>query len=394
MCWENNMNLYQKMLNIEENADDVYDLLKGYYDLIPCPMALINENYDVVSYFVLNETLADEFFNTATKSGHWNVELISDVTKHFLDSHDDKIIFEFQGRRRLFYKIRKEDIVLGYLAILETDTPLEQLNQEILLHFVRSLAKRLSRMENSRSLSSVIFFLSSLLNNGISDKKIMEEKMRDEEIDVSSVDQYLLISLSNLKKGRYHSFEREVNHLFDDAVLIYKDRYLLVFQHDIKVDDRIMEFLRKNHVTAILSNPLTSMFLLSDSYRINTKLLHFLEKIQKDRLYFRESDYFCFLPIIMVEKEDVLLSMIHPNIKRLWKYDRENDNEYCFTLFTYLSSGKSLTDAAKSLCFHKNTIGYRINQIKEIIEDDLLDYKTNLNYLTSLSIVEYLKNRN
>lgn len=387
------MNLYQKMLNIEENADDVYDLLKGYYDLIPCPMALINENYDVVSYFVLNETLADEFFNTATKSGHWNVELISDVTEHFLKSHDDKIIIEFQGRRRLFYKIRKEDIVLGYLAILETDTPLEQLNQEILFHFVRSLAKRLARMENSHSLSSAISFLSSLLNNGISDEKIMEEKIMEEEIDVSSVDQYLLISLSNLKKGRYHSFEREVNHLFDDAILLYKDRYLLVFKHDFKVDDSIEEFLKRNHVTAILSNPLSNMFLLSNSYRINARLLHFLEKIQKDRLYFNESDYFCFLPIIMVEKENILLSMIHPNIRRLWEYDKENDIDYCFTLFTYLSSGKSLTDAAKSLCFHKNTIGYRINQIKEIIDDDLSDYKVNLNYLTSLSIVEYLKNR-
>ncbi len=387
------MNLYQKLLNIEENAIDVHDILKGYYDLIPCPMALINENYDVVSYFVLNETIADDFFNTTTKSGHWNVELISYVTEHFLNNHEDKTIFEFQGRRRLFYKIKKDGIVLGYLAILETKTPLEQLNQEVLFHLVKSLGKRLNEMENTHSISSTISFLSSLLNNSISDEDIMKEKIKEDEIDVNNVDQFLLISLNDLKRGRYHSFEKEVNHIFENAVLLYKDRYLLVFQHELKTEKSILDFLQRNHVTAILSNPLPSMFLLSDFYRINLSLLKLLENINKDQYYFEERDYYYLLPILEIENEKMLVSIVHPDIKRLWDYDIRTNNDYCKTLFVYLTNGKSLMETGDALCFHKNTIGYRINQIKEIIQNDLNDWKDNMNYLSSLSVVEYLKNR-
>lgn len=387
------MNLYQKLLNIEENANDVHDILKGYYDLIPCPMALINENYDVVSYFVLNETIADDFFNTTTKTGHWNVELISYVTEHFLNSHEDKTIFEFQGRRRLFYKIKKDEIVLGYLAILETETPLEQLNQEVLFHLVKSLGKRLSEMESTHSLSSTISFLSSLLNNSISDEDIMEEKIKEDGIDISNVNQFLIISLNDLKRGRYHSFEREVNRIFEDCLLLYKDRYLLVFGHEFKVDKTILEFLERNKVTAILSNPLPSLFLLPDYYRINIKLLKLLEKINKDQYYFEESEYYYLLPILEIENDKMLVSIVHPDIKRLWDYDVRTNNDYCKTLFVYLTNGKSLMETGEVLCFHKNTIGYRINQIKDIIQNDLSDWKDNMNYLSSLSVVEYLKNR-
>ena len=48
---------------------------------------------------------------------------------------------------------------------------------------------------------------------------VMEEKVKEEEIDISRLKQYILISLSGLKKSRYHFFEKDVNNIFDDALL-------------------------------------------------------------------------------------------------------------------------------------------------------------------------------
>ena len=74
------MDIYQKLLSIEENAESIHDLLKGYYDLIPSPMAVIDNNYELVSYFVLNDTIGDDLYNSTMRTGHWNIEIISDVT--------------------------------------------------------------------------------------------------------------------------------------------------------------------------------------------------------------------------------------------------------------------------------------------------------------------------
>ena len=118
------MDIYQKLLSIEENAESIHDLLKGYYDLIPSPMAVIDNNYELVSYFVLNDTIGDDLYNSTMRTGHWNIEIISDVTRPFLESDSNHMIFEYNGRKRLFQKITNDNKFIGFLVILENDRPL------------------------------------------------------------------------------------------------------------------------------------------------------------------------------------------------------------------------------------------------------------------------------
>lgn len=384
------MEIYQKLLNIEENAESIHDLLKGYYDLVPSPMAVIDNNYDIVSYFVLNDTIGDDLFNSTMRTGHWNIEIISDVTKHFLESDSDRTIFEYKGRKRLFQKIKSNDKTIGFLVILENDKPLEQINQEVMFHLVKSISKKLSSTDTNLSRSSTVALLSSLLNDDIHEEDVMEEKIKEEDIDVSFLKQYFLISLSNLKKSRYHFFEKDTNSILDDSLLLFKDKYLLIFPRNGIHEKTIIDFLSKNQLSAILSTPLSSLFGLSFSYRINTKLLNYLTKKEKQCLLYKEEEHYSLLPIIGIENKKNLLSMIHPDMMKLWDYDKENNSDYCYTLLIYLSCGKSLKETGNRLCFHKNTIGYRISHIKDIIENDLEDPRICINYISSLATIDYL----
>lgn len=384
------MDIYQKLLNIQENAESIHDLLKGYYDLIPSPMAVIDTNYDIVSYFVLNDTIGDDLYNSTMKTGHWNIEIISDVTKHFLESDSNRTIFEYKGRKRLFQKITNENKTIGFLVIVENDKPLEQINQDVLFHLVKSISRKLSSSHTNLSHSSTVALLSSLLNNDIHEEDVMEEKIKEEEIDISCLKQYILISLSGLKKSRYHFFEKDASNIFDDALLLYKDKYLLVFPRGDIHEKKVIDFLSRNQLTAILSTPLFSLFDLSFSYRINAKLLDYLIKKEKQYLLYKEEKHYSLLPIIGIEDKKNLFSMIHPDMMKLWNYDKENNTDYCYTLLIYLSSGKSLMETGNRLSFHKNTIGYRINQIKDIIENDLEDSRICINYISSLATIDYL----
>ena len=69
-------------------------------------------------------------------------------------------------------------------------------------------------------------------------------------------------------------------------------------------------------------------------------------------------------------------TLLHHAVRILLKADRENDSDYTETLFTYISCGQNLSDAARMMGLHYNTLKYRINRIIAMTGLDLKDEKT------------------
>ena len=61
---------------------------------------------------------------------------------------------------------------------------------------------------------------------------------------------------------------------------------------------------------------------------------------------------------------------------RLLQEDRENNTDLYYTLKVYLMNENNVTMAADSLHIHRNTLVYRLKQIKECIEADINDNET------------------
>ena len=63
-------------------------------------------------------------------------------------------------------------------------------------------------------------------------------------------------------------------------------------------------------------------------------------------------------------------------LSRLLQEDRENNTDLYYTLKVYLLNENSVTMAADSLHIHRNTLVYRLKQIRECIEADINDNET------------------
>lgn len=61
---------------------------------------------------------------------------------------------------------------------------------------------------------------------------------------------------------------------------------------------------------------------------------------------------------------------------RLLQEDRENNTDLYYTLKVYLLNENNVTMAANSLHIHRNTLVYRLKQIRECIEADINDNET------------------
>ena len=66
--------------------------------------------------------------------------------------------------------------------------------------------------------------------------------------------------------------------------------------------------------------------------------------------------------------DELLTSYAHPEIVRLRRYDQEHETRFYETLRAYTLSSFHLSDAAKYLGLHRNSLDYRLKRIREIID--------------------------
>lgn len=72
--------------------------------------------------------------------------------------------------------------------------------------------------------------------------------------------------------------------------------------------------------------------------------------------------------------DELLVAYAHPEIVRLRRYDEENGTCFYETLRAYVLSSFHLSDAARYLNLHRNSLDYRLKRIREII--DFSDFDT------------------
>ena len=110
---------------------------------------------------------------------------------------------------------------------------------------------------------------------------------------------------------------------------------------------------------------------------------------RKWRYYFR--DYYIDHIINSLDKSTSLKSLCHPQVLKLKEYDEKNNTEYVRCLYTCLQNGLNISQAARKLFIHRNTLTYRLNRIIEILETDLGTKKRLFPLFFSCLIAEHFR---
>ncbi|SFB02263.1 PucR C-terminal helix-turn-helix domain-containing protein [Acetitomaculum ruminis DSM 5522] len=86
------------------------------------------------------------------------------------------------------------------------------------------------------------------------------------------------------------------------------------------------------------------------------------------------------------------LHLCHPAVKKLLDYDNEHGTKFLETLHYYLRNERRLTQTAKMMYLHRNTLFYRIERITEIMDTDMEDPDEREHILLSLMILRLAEN--
>ncbi|SDX23859.1 PucR family transcriptional regulator [Tepidimicrobium xylanilyticum] len=90
------------------------------------------------------------------------------------------------------------------------------------------------------------------------------------------------------------------------------------------------------------------------------------------------------------DNKDKLKEFVHPNLLRLYEYDKDKNNELISTLEVYLKCNLNAVKTAEELFVHYKTVLYRLNRIKEITNLDLEDRNKMLEIEVGLKILRII----
>ncbi|MDF2513786.1 MAG: transcriptional regulator [Herbinix sp.] len=104
----------------------------------------------------------------------------------------------------------------------------------------------------------------------------------------------------------------------------------------------------------------------------------------RDVVYFKEMGFYQLL--FSIDDTEILTNYANEILGKLEKYDREHNATYIETLRSYIKNDRSLLRVAEDTFTHRNTVNYRMQNIKKILGSELNDSKEMFPYQVAFYI--------
>lgn len=126
------------------------------------------------------------------------------------------------------------------------------------------------------------------------------------------------------------------------------------------------------------------------SYMLALEVLRLSQKMAKENRVHYFSDFIGYHLLDQHIQQKDLLAFYHEILGPLDSHDAQHNANLLETLDVYFKSNANLSDAAKAMFIHRNTLIYRIDKIKQILNTDLKDSEENFVFMMALHIMRII----
>lgn len=367
------------------------------------PLLVIDNSFNIIAYSE-NLKSTDNIWLDAVTRGYITIEfgatlnnwdVLVGPSRQYFDT--DKI----SSKNRRFIRLKYQHQIVGYLDILEEKTPLDTLQEEQYLFIAALLAKEL--LFNFHQLDLGDFpvreeeIMLELLQHRFTDRAQFNSRIQGCHLKSNSFYHIGCIDFSHYISYNAHHSQIQENlraYIPDSTSVFYEKQLIILIKTDNNCNYQMLDqFLHSSSLSMGISDP------FKDLYQFTTYLSQ-AQTALRLRQFVSPDTYVSFYekckPYHMFEyfKTEELLQFCHQRVLNLNYYDEQNKTNYIKTLRTYLYFQKSIQQTANHLYVHRNTINYRIQKIKEIMEIDFNHYELDAHMLWSCEIIQFINYRN
>ena len=140
--------------------------------------------------------------------------------------------------------------------------------------------------------------------------------------------------------------------------------------------------------------PVDTLMQVHESYEQAKKAAKFFEFLNGDltkRSVYKFSELAVYDMLLELAKKADIKTMISQGLLKIMEIDEKEGTEYIKTLKCFFENNQNVGATADSMFVHRNTINYRLNKIRSIIDEDFDNPLMRLHLYISILIYEMNK---
>ncbi|WP_409227982.1 helix-turn-helix domain-containing protein [Gudongella sp. SC589] len=393
--------LHNKFTEMILNRNSSDDIIREVSQLLQTDIFIIDLFYTIVSYAGNHHEMRDE------------LEDIKRSILKYMSSEGETIHYNNDLHLWIMlYPIFVSGDVFGWIGMLMDEDHLSELDRIVVEKCSNVVALEILKDYDMSNLEQSIrgdYFDNLLKGNPMNLDNKFHERYR---IDFSHPHRMILVNLVYQKKDNpaykyFRYFYQAVNALalqtFKRSLAIQKRNLIIILIDDNDSFNReIMKTFHKSitetveklesrakihsSCVSIVSEKINSYDEFRSIYERTYKLFEIIPGNQTSDCHFYE-DYQVKKILLKNDKHD-LVAFSRKVLAPVFDYSHSSRIELFETLKTYIFSGGNWTKTKNDLHIHGNTLTYRLNRIKELMDADIDDYQTRLRIQLALEITE------
>ena len=370
------------------SSTDFSEVVETASQIIGNPLIVLDESFKVLAHSV-GYAVEDVQWQENIQKGYCSYEYIAifldlNSVRHAPESNQPFIGQCFTSPlRRCMSKLFHHNKQIGYILAIEAVTPFEEMNDEIFVRISNLIAKMVTtenRLQARTGTASYDRVFIDGLEGNFKSRGVFTNCIEMAGFRLHSSYQVLVLDLS-----MYHDLSVAEERLrtklqrlfygcwsvcYNNAVVVLIDCKGLRTDVLTLLDD---PYFAKSNLRIGISDVFHDLYTMSFYYNQAISALQLSAKFGMGETLSEYNQYKFYDFATRGIDLKYMPSYYSKDLARVLQHDLEHNTQYCEIIRIFIESNQSLTQAAKRLHVHKNTVYYRISKIKELFAIDLDD---------------------
>lgn len=219
--------------------------------------------------------------------------------------------------------------------------------------------------------------------------KLSKEPRRDPSIDfdIESIHRTIKTSIENFIK-------QDISRISWDSIsyLITADSFETLDKHInnfMSLREILENYYDKYDIYLSVGRYYTNLSDINKSYSDANKTMKLLLSKNYMSKTAKYNEIGSYRLLFNIDNKDSVISFRDDMLLPLYKYDQKNKSDLLATLEIYLNSNGNMSSAAESLVIHRNTLQFRLDKIKHILNVDLNDPRIRQDFMNAYMILTF-----